>query len=396
MAGRRRSARSTVVSLLGALALVSGVLAAAIAAITVIFARKVVIPVSTHEEHFGIAGVDLAAGEVAIFGEDADLPGRYGLWFEHDSGHARIGEVIEVGPRSTRRHLEGVDFGRLDRARRGRLDGWLYLGPWEFPYGYDNVLVETPLGPAPAWHIPSAEPNGRWIIQVHGRGAKRAETLRAVPTAHASGWDTLIVSYRNDGDAPASDDRRYGLGGTEWEDVVAAVRYASDHGAAQIVIMGWSMGGAITLQAVLRSAEVRDRLVGVILESPAIDWVDILRFQGSLNRLRPELSDLVTRLLSAPVAVGVTGMAAPIDLHSLDAVARADEFDVPMLLLASEDDGFVPIDGARRFAAARPDLVEFEVFTGARHVKLWNADPERWTSLIETWLRRRADRATAA
>lgn len=395
MVRRGRTTIRAVGVLTGAIALIGGVAAAVIAAIAIVFARKVVIPVGPREEDLEIGRVDLAAGELELRGgDDGRLAGRYGLWFERDSGHARIGEVIAAGPHAVRRHIEGVDFGRLDRARRGRIDGWFYLGPWELGLAYDNVVVETPLGPAPAWHVPAAstgdQPNTRWLIQVHGRGAKRGETLRALPPAFSRGWDSLVVSYRNDGEAPESLDRRYGLGGTEWEDVVAAVRYAREHGAREIVLMGWSMGGAITLQAVLRSAEVRAQLVGVILESPAIDWVDILRFQGAMKGLPPRLSDLVTRLLSAPLAVDVTGIAAPIDLQSLDAVARADEFDVPILLLASEDDGFVPIDGARRFAAARPDLVQFEVFTGAGHVKLWNRSPERWTGLIEAWLARRA------
>jgi alpha-beta hydrolase superfamily lysophospholipase len=390
MVRRGRTARSTAAILFGAIALVGGIAAGVVATIAVLFARKVVTPVGRREEDLVIGRVDLAGGEVELHGEEVELQGRYGLWFERDSGHARIGEVVAAGPRTARRRIEGVDFGRLDRARRGRLDGWYYLGPWEFGRSYENVLIETPLGPAPAWHVPSETPAGRWVIQVHGRGAKRGETLRALPAAYDGGWDTLVISYRNDGEAPASVDRRYGLGGTEWEDVVAAVRFAREHGAEEIVLMGWSMGGTITLQAVLRSEAVRERLVGVILESPAIDWVDILRFQGSQYGLPDEVSSMIMRLLSAPLAVTVTGIAAPIDLHSLDAVARAEEFDVPILLLASEDDGFVPIDGARRFAAARPDLVQFEVFTGARHVKLWNQDPERWSRLIEGWLERRA------
>ena len=59
-----------------------------------------------------------------------------------------------------------------------------------------------------------------------------------------------------------------------------------------------------------------------------------------------------------------------------------------MLLMHSEDEGYVPIDGSRRLAAARPDLVEFEVFAGARHTKLWNHDPARWTRLVRGWLER--------
>jgi pimeloyl-ACP methyl ester carboxylesterase len=70
-------------------------------------------------------------------------------------------------------------------------------------------------------------------------------------------------------------------------------------------------------------------------------------------------------------------------------VARADELDMPVLLMHSEDDGFVPIEGSRRLAAVRADLVQFEVFEEARHTKLWNHDPERWNGLVRDWLAER-------
>lgn len=370
-----------------------GLLAAAVGAVaavtTVVMARRVVTPSTTRTEDVRILSVDLPRGEIVLAASaETRMPGRYGLWFERDSGHARLGEIVDETDRVVRRRLDAVDFGRLDRAGRGRLSGWYHLGPWELGHEYENVLVETPLGPAPAWFVPAPEPSTQWVVQVHGRGAKRQEGLRAVDPARDAGWNTLVVSYRNDGEAPESADRRYGLGGTEWADVVAAVRYAEQHGAERIVLMGWSMGGSIVLQAVLRSAAVRERLVGVILDSPAIDWVDILRFQGTLQKLPPGYGDIVVRLLGGPWSGGLTGLAAPISVEELDPVARADELDVPILLMHSQDDGYVPIDGSRRLAAARPDLIEFEVFEGARHTKLWNHDPARWTRLVRGWLER--------
>ncbi|RZS66136.1 alpha/beta hydrolase family protein [Agromyces ramosus] len=389
--GRRTGAAGTIgiaATAIGLLAAVAGTVAAVI---TVTMARRVVTPQATRPEEERIVAVDLASREVVLAASDETrMRGRYGLWFDHESGHARLGDVIDEDDRFVRRHLDAVDFGRLERADRGRINGWYHLGPWELGHEYDNVVVETPLGPAPAWVVPTAEPSTRWVIQVHGRGAKRQEGLRAVDPARAAGWNTLLISYRNDGEAPESEDRRYGLGGTEWADVVAAVRYAEEHGAERIVLMGWSMGGAIVLQAILRSAAVRERLVGVILDSPAIDWVDILRFQGQALGMPKELGDVVVRLLGGPFSGGLTGVAAPIDVEDLDPVARADELDAPILLMHSVDDGFVPIDGSRRLAAARPDLIEFEVFEGARHTKLWNHDPERWTALVGGWLERSA------
>lgn len=384
------------VGALGLAAAAVGLLAVAVGAAaaitTVAYARRVVTPPTTKPEDERIVAVDLPVGEVVLAASaETRMPGRYGFWFDRDAGHARLGEVVAEDERTVRRRIESVDFGRFDRASRGRMNGCYHLGPWELGYEYENVLVETPLGPAPAWFVPAAAPSAKWVIQVHGRGAKRQEGLRAVAPAREAGWNTLLISYRNDGEAPESEDRRYGLGGTEWADVVAAVRYAEEHGAERIVLMGWSMGGSISLQAVLRSAAVRERLVGLILDSPAVDWVDILRFQGQALGFPRGLGDAVARLLGGPWSGGLTGVAAPIDVVDLDPVARADELPVAMLLMHSADDGFVPIDGSRRLAAARPDLIQFEEFEGARHTKLWNHDPERWTTLVRGWLERSSD-----
>ena len=68
-------------------------------------------------------------------------------------------------------------------------------------------------------------------------------------------------------------------------------------------------------------------------------------------------------------------------------VARAAELDVPILLLHSDDDGFVPSDASHALARRPPDLVTMPAFTGARHTKLWNYDQSRWTDAITDWLR---------
>ena len=59
-----------------------------------------------------------------------------------------------------------------------------------------------------------------------------------------------------------------------------------------------------------------------------------------------------------------------------------------MLILHSDDDGFVPSDASYDLVVARPDLVKMQVFDTARHAKLWNYDQERWSEAIADWLRR--------
>jgi uncharacterized protein len=199
------------------------------------------------------------------------------------------------------------------------------------------------------------------------------------------GYTSLLISYRNDGDAPPSEDGRYALGDAEWLDVEAAIRFALDSGARDIVLMGWSMGGAIVLQTVTRS-RLAHAVRGVVLESPVVEWRSALAFQAKAMRLPGIVREGVLTLIASPFARRLTGQHRPIDLARLDLVRRAAVLTVPILLLHSSDDGFVPVDASRRLAETRPDLVRFEEFRHARHTKLWNTDRDRWNEVIRDWL----------
>jgi alpha-beta hydrolase superfamily lysophospholipase len=384
---RERSTSSRVVAAtaiaLGAAAF-AGVVG--LGALTVYVARRVVTPSKTRVEDLRILG----STETTITLSktlDTLLPGHYGLWFSEGAGHARVGAILEVGPRFVMRELIGVDHGDLATAVRGSIAGWFFLEPSELDYPFEDVDIETTLGPAPAWLIPSARHNKRWMIGVHGRGVRRQECLRAVAVARECGYTSLLVSYRNDGDAPHGSDGLYGLGDTEWVDVDAAVSYAISHGATEIVLMGWSMGGAISLQVVTRSANA-GVIKGIILESPVVNWIDTINYQTDALKVPRFVSVGAQKVVSAPWGRALTGQDTPIDLQRLNFVARADELEVPILILHSTDDGYVPASASRELALARPDIVTFDEFTIARHAKLWNYDPERFETDIRSWLKR--------
>lgn len=370
---------------IGAAAIALAALSAA-AFVTVFFARTVVTPPRRRVEDVRILSV--GRGTVTLEAtEDSLTPGRYSLWFAQDAGHARVGEIIDYSTETVTRQLLGVDFGSLESARAGRFSGWFYLGPGELGVPWEDVEVETELGPAPAWLVPSETPGDRWVIQVHGRAVRRQEALRAVSVFRSEGYSSLLISYRNDGDAPESPDHRYALGDTEWRDVEAAIAFALDRGARRIVLMGWSMGGATVLQCATRS-RLAEHVTGLVLDSPVVDWVTALTYQAQLNRLPPVIRKSVLTLLSSTWAGVITGQDAPVDLGRLDLVSRAAELTVPVLILHSDDDGFVPSTASAALALARPDIVTYERFTTARHTKLWNFDRERWERSIGDWLDR--------
>ncbi|MGO4782455.1 alpha/beta hydrolase family protein [Cryobacterium sp. W22_MBD10_FK3] len=365
------------------------VAAAAMVAVGVlagVMARRIVTPPTRRSDDTRVFDVDLAGGTITLNATaDAVLPGEYSFWFAADSGHARLGGIEARTTKTVTRRILSVDFGDIAAATTGRLGGYSFLGPWDLGLEFSNVTVPTELGPAPAWLIPAAEPCGRWVIQVHGRGVRRQETLRAVPVFHRAGYSCLLVSYRNDGDAPPSADGRFGLGDTEWRDVEAAIDFAVRNGATQIVLMGWSMGGAIALQAATRASH-DGRLTGIVLESPVIDWADVVAYQALTLRLPQVVVRGALVVMGRHWGRAVTGLHLPIDFPRLNFVNRADDLSLPILILHSDDDGYVPSAPSRRLAERRPDIVTLVPFAVARHTKLWNYDPTAWNAAILGWL----------
>ncbi|MCU1475951.1 MAG: alpha/beta fold hydrolase [Subtercola sp.] len=375
---------------------VAALATATAAFVTAKFSRSVVIPTDSATEDLRIYSAELGPDGrgIVTLGISADslVAGRYSLWFAGGTGHARVGGIISVRDGRVTRSVERVDHGELADARWGRLGSWYFLDPRELGLEVHDVIVETELGPAPAWFVPAVSPDDtpstRWVIAVHGRGVRRAETIRALPLFHELGYSVLQVSYRNDGEAPKSPDGRYALGDTEWHDIDAAMAYAVEHGATELILMGWSMGGATVLQAATRSSS-RSYLTAVVLDSPVVAWSDTIVFQGHLNHLPEPISRAVMATIGSEVGRSITGQSAPIDFKRLDFVARASEVAWPVLILHSDDDGFVPSTASRKLAEARPDLVTLVPFSVAKHVRLWNYDPEKYTTAIRSWLTQR-------
>jgi len=383
MAGRSVGNRVAIGTVAGALGLaVAGTVA--VAALASHVARVVITPPRKRAED--ILVLDATASTITLSANaDTMARGRYGLWFSGDTGHARVGEILSVDDTGVTRELLAVDFGNLARARRGRWSGWFFQNPRELGFPVEDVDIETAVGPAPAWLVPADRASDHWVIQVHGRGVTRAETIRAVPVFRSGGYNSLLISYRNDGVAPDSADRRYALGGTEWRDLEAAIEFSVSRGAKHIVLMGWSMGGATSLQASILSPH-RELLRGLVLESAVVDWRSVLDFQALQQKVPKPIRLAALQLLGSTWGRPFTGQSQPIDLDSLNIVRRASELTLPTLLLHSADDGYVPVDAARELAALRPDLVRYEEFSGARHAKLWNHDPDRFDRVIAEWL----------
>lgn len=365
-------------------------LAGSVSALAGYFARQVVTPSRAHAEDVAIlAVVQTPSGLEVILPATAQttVAGTYSLFFDGGRGHARIGGITSFTPAegTIARRVEHVYSGNLATAVRGRWSGVVYSAPSDVGFEATDVDVAVEAGSAPAWLVPGTHRAGTWAVMVHGRGADRTEALRAIPAVVGQGLTAMLVSYRNDGLAPAATDQRYGLGTTEWRDVEAAIDYALAHGARDIVLFGWSMGGAIALQVADKSRH-RRRIQALVLDGPVVDWIDVLGHHARVNRIPASVGRLGQWMLSNGAGRRITGLAAPVNLKDLNWVSRADHLRVPTLILHSEDDDFVPVGPSAEIAELNPAMVTFVRFTQARHTHEWNVDPDRWESTVAHWL----------
>jgi alpha-beta hydrolase superfamily lysophospholipase len=246
---------------------------------------------------------------------------------------------------------------------------------------YQNVSIRAPLGPMPAWLVPGT--SDTWAIFVHGKGADRTQALQALRDYSDRGLPCLVITYRNDRGGPASPDGKYHYGLTEWEDLEAACRFAVERGARRFLLVGYSMGGGVVLSFLERSA-VASRTVAAVLDAPTVDF-------GRTVDLGIRLAHLP--LLGAPLppwagtlGKGLATLRFGVNWDDYDLVERADRLQTPLLLFHGDADDVVPFEASAALAAARPDLVTLERFSGARHLESRNLDRGRYESAVTSFL----------
>ncbi len=370
-----------------------------VASVAALLARRIVSPDRVPPpDDVEILGVGPGSVTLRATTETA-APGRYGMWFGGGAGHARLGEVLDHdrSAGTVTRSVAGVDSGRLEQGT-ARWNQYYFSGTPSNALGlaYQEVTLAGEVGDLPAWFVPPAVPEdgpgptadprrSTWAIMVHGRGASREECLRAIPLLHRLGFLSLAVSYRNDPDAAGSPGGRYHLGESEWRDVEVAVLYAIEHGADDVVLVGWSMGGAIALQLLTRSWTA-DRVRALVLDAPVLDWRDVLDHHARINKVPALVGRLSQSVLEHGQARRLAALETPLSLDRMDWVARADELDRPILIVHSDDDEFVPSGPSRRLARARPDLVTLVSSREAGHTREWNVDPQAWDAAVARFL----------
>ena len=330
-----------------------------------------------------VIDVDKAAGRIMLSGADAAIPGTWGLRWDH--GYAQVDAAPAAAPGDTHTPTATRPFRMIDGTppARGTTVHW---DPLAWPdraeiigLPVQLVAVRGPVCELPAWLYPNAGSQD-WAIFVHGRKSRRSQAFRALRTVHAAGWNCMTVSYRNDDWLPRAG--VYGLGSTEWQDLEAAVAEARERGAQRIILVGYSLGGAI-VSSFLRHSVHADAVHGLILDSPVLDWEFVLRRLARSVGLPGFL---------ASTAMAATTLRTGIDFGQLNHLAHATEFTQPTLLIHGDADEQVPVELSRLFAQARGDAVRYLEVPGAGHVVAWNHQPEAYDAAVTEFLQQFAPR----
>lgn len=305
-------------------------------------------------------------------------PGTFGLHILGGEEPAVVGEILYETKGEVSRRL----IHRPTALSSGSRCLWSGITTSSPEHPYIDDVVTTSLGPAPAWIVNPG--NARWAIHVHGHGSDRRQTLRGVATATALGMTSLVMSFRNDGEGPASPDSRSHLGESEWMDLEDALDFAASRGATQCIVFGWSLGATMAVNTLHRS-RLAHMIKGLVLVSPVLSWLDVLRANARHQRLPGFMGAMVAHVAAIRGLNWLAGLDEPLRISASDNARFTNPIEVPALILHSRNDWSVPIQSSRHFAESHGHLVELIEFNCSGHTQEWNSEPVMWDLAVRRW-----------
>ncbi|MBF6064963.1 DUF829 domain-containing protein [Nocardia terpenica] len=320
-----------------------------------------------------------AGKNVVLTASSPDARHRGTYWMSWDGAFAQVGDIVAEAPGKVTRPLLAGATPPLGTS--------VYVGaavPSDPKTGlgldYSEVTVPTELGPAVSWLIPAQDPAATtWVVAVHGQNGQRKAMLPIAPVLHRLGLPMLVLGYRNDEAAPRSPDHLLHLGGSEWRDVEAAVRYAQGHGAHRIVLYSESNGGQINGQFLTHSP-LADTVTAVVMDAPTTSMPQVAAYAGKQHGVPGFVVDLTDKIIEWR-----TGD----DWAALDLLTHPPTVKPPLLVLQGDADTQAPPQMNRDFYAASRRIgwpMQYAEFPGAEHVEAWNSDPARYNQLVHDFL----------
>jgi pimeloyl-ACP methyl ester carboxylesterase len=237
--------------------------------------------------------------------------------------------------------------------------------PWATPASvgleYEEVEVLSTDGiRLRSWWVP-AEDSSKAAVLVPGWGGYKFEEhlLQTLPVYHEAGYSLLLLDLRAQGE---SDGKRRTLGYREARDVRGALAWLRRRGYAldQVVLHGWSMGGATVLRAAPGTG------VAAVVEEAAYSDLPLL--------LRGKIPEFVPLGGMLEPAILLVGKLFP-DFDYQEVVPKREAAvlsaeGVPLFIIHSIADEVVPYEQAKTLAASYPEASTWTL-EGYRHVEAY-------------------------
>jgi|GEM_PF-2533572 len=333
-------------------------------------------------------GVMLEDGIYGVLGENGSAVVSSILSLEGDIITREILQIngeLKIGERVSSSSLLKIENGKYSILGTNDYEGIDENGKYTpksvSDTDYEYIEYESDLGMFPAYL--TSEGKTGVVIFVHGfRGAFERDftaMLRA-PDFENLGYRSMIISYRNDANAPKDPSGLYQYGVTEWIDLDNAIKYVEQNINPDRIVLWGTSGGGGPVTSWLQNNPDSDRVDGIIFEAPVISFWESVEVNGKARYpFIPELFFPYIKLFTE-VRYGV-------DFDTMDFRDALVKSEVPVLLFHGDDDEWVPVDMSDYIAENRRTNFTYIRMSNVGHVTSWNADPVRYIFEIEKFLK---------
>jgi pimeloyl-ACP methyl ester carboxylesterase len=248
------------------------------------------------------------------------------------------------------------------------------LTPHDLNLEYLEFDVATDLGRQPLWWVPGN--SEKYVVLIHGRGGAPQQFLDMLTHLNMLGFNSVVMTYRNDAGGPASPDGLDHLGATEWRDLEAVVRQLKNMGAEEIYLFARSAGAQVAGQFLSRRPELAHLIKAMIWDNPVTDWRAVFMNQ------RPEwLPTWVARLILWRNMRQIGARMSQFDMVKNPPLHRP-----PVLVIHAKDDEVCPYEATERFVTAGVWGVVGLLPTVGGHTGGRYADEVRYLTAVTGWL----------
>ena len=332
-------------------------------------------------------GVMLEDGIYGVLGENGSAVVSSILSLEGDIITREILQIngeLKIGERVSSSSLLKIENGKYSILGTDDYEGIDESGKYTpksvSDTDYEYIEYESDLGMFPAYLTSEGETGV--VIFVHGfRGAFERDftaMLRA-PDFENLGYRSMIISYRNDANAPKDPSGLYQYGVTEWIDLDNAIKYVEQNINPDRIVLWGTSGGGGPVTSWLQNNPDSERVDGIIFEAPVISFWESVEVNGKARYpFIPELFFPYIKLF--------TEIRYGVDFDTMDFRDALVKSEVPVLLFHGDDDEWVPVDMSDYIADNRRTNFTYIRMSNVGHVTSWNADPVRYIFEITKFL----------